>query len=578
MKAAIYARVSTGSQKEKRTIQSQLDELPVYAESQGWEIFGVYKDEGISGSFISGREDFIRLLDDMEHKKFEILLVAEHSRVTRTEDPEERGRILALLKNNKIKLASPHEGILDLSQFSWELMTTLKPLFASEEKAENTRRMKGGKRDKLRNGSLCIPRVPFPFRRETDRTVKPAKHTIIPNEEEVEMLKIAYDQIVVQGQTIHHTADYLNRLGYKPRKAKIWSPGTLHAVLRNKDTLTGNIVCNKYNFKMIGQKKFQNLGLRPESEWIKVPVQQIFTELEYKRLDKRLQENRRQGRPNISGDGFLLSGQRVRCSYCGRVYGPRWNAPKNGPVARYYACNGRTVQPKFLKPGEKKCNGPYVNQGILDDMVWNDLVMKLFMFPDHTLRDWNKANKVEKGVLKRNEDKLRKIDKDIEIKKEQAKRLLNNVIVMNFDPEDIVEKKKKLDKVLETLNDERSKALSEISRIRLIENNKKAMTKTKQELKNLTKTLSAKMNNMAMADKQRLIEYFIPNGSYIEIVGLHPDDYHYVDLGKRKRIKVTYAYTYHGVIDLTAVVQALKSYHETKEIPSYNDYLTSKGI
>ena len=58
-------------------------------------------------------------------------------------------------------------------------MTTLKLLFPVEEKAEITRRMKRDKRDKLRNGSLVIPNVPLPFRRETDRTVKPVKHPIL---------------------------------------------------------------------------------------------------------------------------------------------------------------------------------------------------------------------------------------------------------------------------------------------------------------------------------------------------------------------------------------------------------------
>jgi len=37
MRAAIYCRVSTSSQKDEKTIQSQLHELPIYAKSQGWE-------------------------------------------------------------------------------------------------------------------------------------------------------------------------------------------------------------------------------------------------------------------------------------------------------------------------------------------------------------------------------------------------------------------------------------------------------------------------------------------------------------------------------------------------------------
>jgi site-specific DNA recombinase len=68
-KCAIYCRVSTESQRDANTIESQKSKLPQYAESQGWTIHDVYVDEGISGSFLEGRDDFLRLLADMENRE-----------------------------------------------------------------------------------------------------------------------------------------------------------------------------------------------------------------------------------------------------------------------------------------------------------------------------------------------------------------------------------------------------------------------------------------------------------------------------------------------------------------------------
>ena len=47
MKAAIYARVSTGN---GQSPEMQLAELRQYASRRGWEAYGVYGDSGISGS------------------------------------------------------------------------------------------------------------------------------------------------------------------------------------------------------------------------------------------------------------------------------------------------------------------------------------------------------------------------------------------------------------------------------------------------------------------------------------------------------------------------------------------------
>ena len=85
---AIYCRVSSDSQREQKTIESQKFELPRYAESQDWEIVDTYIDDGVSGSFIEGRTEFQRCLEDMKEKKFDVLLGIDLDRLTRTDSRE----------------------------------------------------------------------------------------------------------------------------------------------------------------------------------------------------------------------------------------------------------------------------------------------------------------------------------------------------------------------------------------------------------------------------------------------------------------------------------------------------------
>ena len=583
-RAAIYARVSTQGQKDEKTIQSQLDELPIYAKGQGWKIHSTYIDEGMSGSFIEGREDFKRLLVDMEAKKFDILLVAEHSRVTRTGNPEERGRILKLLKDNAIKLASPHEGLLDLSMFSGDLMTTLKLMFAAEERQEINRRLKRGKRQRLREGSYVQPHVPYGLKRISDRTVRPPVHNMLINEDEAHVVRMTYDLIVNEGKTIGFVTDYLNSLGIRsrptrsrPRGSK-WSPGMVQAILRNKDTLTGTIVSNRHDWKQTGNGKFKLLGETPESEWIRVPVPAIFTKEEYKRLDERIAENRVQGRPRISESGFLLRGKKIRCAECGRVFGPRWVAPKGKKPLKYYACGGRVVQSKFMKEGEKKCDMPFVNQGIIDTMVWNDLVVKLFMFPQETLKNWAQATDIKQGVRKNLEARLQRTEKEIKSREAQVDKLLDQSIGGLFPPDKIKAKKDELDKALSVLRDEKVGLEGELKKVRQSEENKKAMDGAVGDLTKLAGKLSSKMNKMGVSDRQRLIDYYLPKGTYLEIHHLHPDDYYVVDLGPRRKIHVRWGYSLRGVFDLKALIGVLKVYDKEGKIPEYDSYLRSNYI
>ncbi len=64
MSAALYCRVSSDSQREKHTIETQKRLLADYAKLQGWEIFDWYIDDGITGTSIEARPAFTRLLTD----------------------------------------------------------------------------------------------------------------------------------------------------------------------------------------------------------------------------------------------------------------------------------------------------------------------------------------------------------------------------------------------------------------------------------------------------------------------------------------------------------------------------------
>jgi len=84
MKVAIYIRVSTDMQVDDGfSIEGQRTRLNSFAQSQDWVIFDEYVDDGYSAKDLN-RPGMQRLLNDMEEKLFDVVLVYKLDRLTRS--------------------------------------------------------------------------------------------------------------------------------------------------------------------------------------------------------------------------------------------------------------------------------------------------------------------------------------------------------------------------------------------------------------------------------------------------------------------------------------------------------------
>jgi len=226
IKCSLYLRVSSIGQMKLRTIEGQDLELRKYAESQGWDIIETYKDEAKSGSSLRGRDDFLRLLEDVERpdRGWDVLLVAEYSRITRTDDVLERAKILKVLIDNSIKLASPGEGIQEPGTFHGELITTLKFLFAGQEKKDIQERMSRGRARHLAEGSYYHRNVPYGLRKvvKRDGAGKVIKHNVVIHEDGAHVLRTVFEWIVKDGESLYRCVKKLNEMGIKTPTGKKW--------------------------------------------------------------------------------------------------------------------------------------------------------------------------------------------------------------------------------------------------------------------------------------------------------------------------------------------------------------------
>ena len=171
MIAALYCRVSTDSQRERQTIETQKRILAGYVELNGWEVFDWYVDDGITGTSIEDRPAFTKLLRDVEDRKFDLLAVTDTDRLTRSDDPRQRALIEYILKENGIKVAVANTGeLLDLDNPMHELIHTIKTWMAKEDRKKILQRTIQGKKTKILQGKHLF-KPPYGYRKSKDGTL-----------------------------------------------------------------------------------------------------------------------------------------------------------------------------------------------------------------------------------------------------------------------------------------------------------------------------------------------------------------------------------------------------------------------
>jgi site-specific DNA recombinase len=84
MRAAIYVRYSTDKQQDTSVTEQQAA-CADYAAKQGWQVIERYTDEGISGAALGNRPGVLRLIEDGRAGAFDVLLVTDLTRLSRSQ-------------------------------------------------------------------------------------------------------------------------------------------------------------------------------------------------------------------------------------------------------------------------------------------------------------------------------------------------------------------------------------------------------------------------------------------------------------------------------------------------------------
>ncbi len=84
IRVAAYCRVSTDTEEQATSYDAQIEHYTKYIKSHpGWELAGIYADEGISGTDTKKREEFNRMIDGCIAGKVDMVVTKSISRFAR---------------------------------------------------------------------------------------------------------------------------------------------------------------------------------------------------------------------------------------------------------------------------------------------------------------------------------------------------------------------------------------------------------------------------------------------------------------------------------------------------------------
>ena len=253
MNIAAYCRVSTDKTDQLNSLEAQKQFFAEYTQRTGDNLVRLYADEGISGTKIKNRREFLRMLADAEHGLFDMVVVKDISRFA-------RNTVDLLQSIRKLKALGIETQFLTANMTSMgnsEFVLTIFGALAQEESANTSKRVKFGKKMNAEKGR--VPNIVYGY----DKIIGDYFNLTI-NQEEAAVIRQMYQWYIQEGYGVSKIAAMLNDRGYKTKRGCQWTQNAVCRILTNP-LYTGKIINGKQEVTDFLTGRRAN---KDESQWM----------------------------------------------------------------------------------------------------------------------------------------------------------------------------------------------------------------------------------------------------------------------------------------------------------------------
>lgn len=406
-----YARVSTDKDDQLNSLENQSNYFKeMINENKNWHLVGEYIDEGISGTSIKNRDNFLKMIEDSKTGKLDLIVTKEISRFSRnvidsikyTEELLNNGTVVFFISDN-INTIYPD------SEFRLTLMSSL----AQDEVRKLSERVKFGIKRMIKDGKIIGNNL-------TGYYMKDGK--MIINEKEKPIIETLFNLYVTGRYSFDKIAQILYEKGYKNKKNKAYSGTTLRKFLTNpryKGYYTANLtkVENYKTHKKIKMPKEEHIIYKSDL------IEPIVSEELWNKANKIYEEKHKNRNIHLTTKQKAID----EAKYTFKLY---CNEHKEIFV-RMSGSNRRSnpiwVCKKYKNEGIRVCETPIIREKKLDALMINILNSYIEKYLKQIIIDMDKLYK----------DVLNKTSKDLKInlenKRKELRETRDKLINLNLD-------------------------------------------------------------------------------------------------------------------------------------------------
>lgn len=256
-RAVFYARVSTEEEKQVNALAKQVQENKDVIASKGWELIDQYVDEGKSGTKIKGRDEYQRLIADMELDRFDIIVIKSQDRLNRNtrdwyifaDHLNKSGKRLFLYMDNKFYVPSEDA-----------LITGIKAILAEEYSRDLSKKLNNANQRRIDKAKKGEPVSAMGNGQTYGYRILDKRWVIDP--EEAEIIRKMYE-FYLELHSIRKVRNAMNEHGYRNKAGKLFTEEIIGRVIKN-EMHKGWVVLNR-SHRNFDTKETDTL---PEDEWV----------------------------------------------------------------------------------------------------------------------------------------------------------------------------------------------------------------------------------------------------------------------------------------------------------------------
>lgn len=292
LRVAAYCRVSTDSEDQLNSYNSQKAYYTDLIQKNGeWIFAGIYADEAITGTQVTKREDFQRMINDCMNGEIDMLITKSISRFAR--NTLDTLKYVRMLKEKNIAVYFEDEKINTLTM-DGELLLVVLSSVAQQEVENISANVKKGLKMKMKRGELVG------FQGCLGYDYHPEDKSITVNEDEAEIVRYIFNRYI-EGAGGSVIGQELENLGYLTKYGNsTWVPTTVLGIIKN-EKYKGDILLGKtFTVDPISKRRLENMG-EEDQFYIRNHHEPIVSEEVFDKAQEIL--NRRSKNRGKIGDG-----------------------------------------------------------------------------------------------------------------------------------------------------------------------------------------------------------------------------------------------------------------------------------